>query len=591
MKNEPDLERAPYEAGMSKVDMTVVVKGIGMLGYGIVGNTVEGIGTPIFARAFSIKDRKSNSKFVLVNAEICFITPSLKRGVVEDLERDYPDLGYHDENIMLTAQHTHSAPGGYSHFGLYNITTPGYVPRVYQAYKEKLVQAIVEADRELSPARLSVASGSFEPDVEVAFNRSLPAFNANPDTPDFRKDQTHLAVDRQMTILRIEDEAGTLKGAISWFGVHTTSLSNDNHYINSDNKGYAATYLEEWGKSHHEDFIAAFAQAPAGDITPNFVYDKKKGWTRGKYPDDVRSAEFNGNLQFLKAKEILEKADAAIPLEGGLDFAHSYYDFTSVEVPADLAGGKKGNRTARPALGVAFFRGTKEGPGMPAFVKFLSEILAYIVQCYELSILCWFSSKEKARAIRHKYAAHGTKYILMEPGDQKILGTRNLKQLIVPAFVDKAIHYLKAFHKKGALSGHHWAPHVLPLQLLRLGNFLIAAVPMEPTITSGKRLRETLEASFKDTGVEQVIIAPYANAYGGYVTTPEEYRLQLYEGGHTLYGKWTLPALRACFRDLADRLNQAGKRDLKAPGPVPAVFSDEELALWTKPEFGPAIPE
>jgi neutral ceramidase len=35
----------------------------------------------------------------------------------------------------------------------------------------------------------------------------------------------------------------------------------------------------------------------------------------------------------------------------------------------------------------------------------------------------------------------------------------------------------------------------------------------------------------------------YANAYGHYVTTPEEYDAQMYEGASTLFGRWQLPAL------------------------------------------------
>ena len=35
----------------------------------------------------------------------------------------------------------------------------------------------------------------------------------------------------------------------------------------------------------------------------------------------------------------------------------------------------------------------------------------------------------------------------------------------------------------------------------------------------------------------------YSNAYFHYVTTPEEYDEQRYEGGSTLFGRWQLPAL------------------------------------------------
>ncbi len=37
-----------------------------------------------------------------------------------------------------------------------------------------------------------------------------------------------------------------------------------------------------------------------------------------------------------------------------------------------------------------------------------------------------------------------------------------------------------------------------------------------------------------------------ANGYIGYLMTPEEYDQQHYEGGHTVYGKWTSLLARTC---------------------------------------------
>ena len=49
---------------------------------------------------------------------------------------------------------------------------------------------------------------------------------------------------------------------------------------------------------------------------------------------------------------------------------------------------------------------------------------------------------------------------------------------------------------------------------------------------------------------QHVVVAGYSNGYAGYITTPEEYRLQQYEGGHTLHGPWSLPA----YQQVASRL-------------------------------------
>ncbi|HRA91066.1 MAG TPA: neutral/alkaline non-lysosomal ceramidase N-terminal domain-containing protein, partial [Acinetobacter sp.] len=73
----------------------------------------------------------------------------------------------------------------------------------------------------------------------------------------------------------------------------------------------------------------------------------------------------------------------------------------------------------------------------------------------------------------------------------------------------------------------------------------------------------------------------YCNDYMGYVTTFEEYQEQAYEGGHTLFGQWTLAACQSKFQDLAAQLllakDQREYDQTTRPKPVPA----EELAKRT----------
>ena len=51
-----------------------------------------------------------------------------------------------------------------------------------------------------------------------------------------------------------------------------------------------------------------------------------------------------------------------------------------------------------------------------------------------------------------------------------------------------------------------------------------------------------------------MVVAGYANDFGGYVTTWHEYQLQQYEGGHTLFGPWSEAAYRQEFVRLARAL-------------------------------------
>jgi len=53
-----------------------------------------------------------------------------------------------------------------------------------------------------------------------------------------------------------------------------------------------------------------------------------------------------------------------------------------------------------------------------------------------------------------------------------------------------------------------------------------------------------------------VVISALANTYIDYVTTPEEYNVQRYEGASTIYGPYTLPAFIQEFNKLAVALAQ-----------------------------------
>jgi len=70
-----------------------------------------------------------------------------------------------------------------------------------------------------------------------------------------------------------------------------------------------------------------------------------------------------------------------------------------------------------------------------------------------------------------------------------------------------------------------WQPSIVEVQLLRVGNLWIAAVPGEFTTMAGRRLRrrirETIEA-YRDEnalGDVYIVIAGLSNLYSSYVTT------------------------------------------------------------------------
>ena len=164
-----------------------------------------------------------------------------------------------------------------------------------------------------------------------------------------------------------------------------------------------------------------------------------------------------------------------------------------------------------------------------------------------------------------------------EKGENKMVGKRNIKNLIVPSWVDKTIAIFKQHYKNGGLNGKPWTPQILPLQIIIIGNTAIAGIPAEITTVAGRRLKKTIYDILKERNVERVIISPYENSYSGYITTYEEYQVQSYEGGHTVFGEWTLAAYQTKFKELAlQMLKNEPERNLDT-GVSPVEFTEEEL--------------
>src|SRR5690242_1426745 len=102
--------------------------------------------------------------------------------------------------------------------------------------------------------------------------------------------------------------------------------------------------------------------------------------------------------------------------------------------------------------------------------------------------------------------------------------------------------------------------------VVRIGNEAIATVPGEMTVEMGRRTRAAVMAAFGPVGITRVVIVGYANEYTHYFTTPEEYEMQHYEGGSTLFGKYSSNLI------MDDLSTLAGDLALGAPAPAPVDY-------------------
>ena len=513
----PAPAQEPYLVGRGSADITGEAAEVGMFGYGTVPpQQASGIHLRQRARAFVVADPASGRRVAIVIADLGALFQAVHQGVIARLRQRYGGL-YTERNVLLAATHTHAGPGGHSHYLLYQVTALGFQERTYNAIVDGIVEAVARAHADLKPGSLAVGRATL---TNASANRSLRAFERNPAADRAAFPQ---GIDPTMTVLSVR-QGGTQVGAVSWFPTHATSLTSSNTLISGDNKGYAAYAWEHdlAGARYRDaqpDFVAAFAQGPAGDMSPNLNLRPGSGPTE----DEVANTRIIGERQLDAALRAL--AGTTTPLAGGIDYRMRYVDMSRVTVSARYTGDGREHQTCPAALGTAFAAGAEDGPTADWIREGESNPLLAAVGGLAFDI---------PPSLR---ACHAPKEVLLPVQTQD-------------------------------LTPYPWTPEVLPLQILKLGQLYLVAVPAEFTIVSGLRARRTVAAEL-GTSPDQVVLAGYANAYAGYVTTPEEYDQQDYEGGATHFGRFTLPAyqqelarLAASLRDGTTLPDLATPRDL-----------------------------
>jgi len=563
-----------YSIGTAKTEITAFKKGVGMLGYGMHFNTMEAIETPLYARTYVIKNKTALITFV--NCELCFITIALKKGVLKKVNRLRSDIKISEENLMLTAQHTHSAPGGYDHHGFYNVSIPGFSFEIYQTLCTKIAEAIIQAYDNLQ-ANCSIEFGEapFPDEVPVAFNRSIKAYNANKEVTPLPFNKRHLAVNRTMYILSFIDAQSKPMGSINWFGVHTTSISNDNYKICSDNKGYAAQFLEyDYKQQGVDDYVAAFAQGSCGDISPKFIYNKKRHFQRGYWegiaPNDFESAKANGKFQFDQAKKIIVQPKQTV--KDRVEYLFDYFNAATVQIDEAFTNGENDATTSHATFGVSFLEGSStDGPGLPKILGWIGRRFSTFYYYVEYVKKAVKNTAEKEELAKLK-EAQGNKHCIIGAGNKTVYYGNHMSRLLIPDFVDPNIQSLRFFHKKKVLGDKPWVNEILPIQIIMLGEIAIVGIPAEITTVAARRLKASIQQQLEPKGIEHVILSPYANTYAGYITTYEEYQTQHYEGGHTLFGKWTLAAFQTAFKALIK--NEGSDKKFSV---VPTNFTEKEI--------------
>jgi neutral ceramidase len=526
-----------FLVGTGIYDITGPAAERGMMGYARVSQRTKGIHMRLRSRAFVVASPANGKRIVYVCADLGMITQGVKQRVVELLKQTYGGL-YDEKNVLLSANHTHSGPGGYSHYTLYNLTILGYDEKNFDCIADGIYESIVRAHKtnneNLVPVDIFINTGDVLKDgcLYAGWNRSPEAYDRNP---EWERKQYPYNANPTMTLLKFITPEGKEIGMINWFATHPTSISNSNKLITGDHKGLASYVFETGYKNNDYNsymdsgspadiFVAIFAQAEAGDVSPNIPWG---------YPDGVSDYE---HMEIIAARQ-LEKAidlykSAAIKLTGNIDYRHKFVDFSKVCIDPNhrkWGDGQRKLHTCKAAIGFSKIAGsTEDGIGLP----FVPEGMTYDgVKLPKITL------------IPELQQYHKEKRILLPTGD------------MMP------------------LSATSWTPQILPVQILRIGNLALLAFPFECSTMSGRRLKKTVEDDLATAGINQIVVSSLSNAYAGYMTTREEYSAQHYEGASTHFGPFSLMACQQISKELAEGMANGTP---VPPGELPLNLSNKQ---------------
>lgn len=455
----------------------------------------------------------------------------------------------HIENLSISATHTHSAPGGFMQYALYEIPTLGYSDEVVHAYAEGIAQSILLAYQNVQRSSIRSAQSWL---MGANRNRSPTSYRLNPQSEqDVYKEEGD--TDKTMTQMTFHstDDKNVISGLLNWFAVHGTSMNSSNHLISGDNKGYASYLMERYWNGNATltgtgKFVAAFASTNLGDVSPNTAGPhcietgepcddgdttnatcrghREKCRSTGPGKDMFESTQIIGELQYAHSINLTLDQQQQRILHGDVAYRHSFIDMSNVTI---VLPNNNVVHTCPAALGYSFAAGTTDGPGQYPFEQGTNTSNHF------LDVMGGFLSVPTKEQIQ----CQAPKPILL-----------NVGQTSFP---------------------YQWLPSIIPISIFRIGQLFILNVPAEFTTMAGRRLRNAVNQSIMDNGYDQepiIVIAGLANSYSSYVTTREEYDGQRYEAASTLYGPHTLAAYIQEFQRLVNDL-LTGKNSTTSVGP------------------------
>ena len=483
------------EAGAGRADITPPT-GYFAMGWVRSDAKLAGVHTRLFARAIVLK--QGDRKVALVAADL----GAIPGGLVKHAAELNASRGFSEQNVIVSASHTHAAPTGFYNFGTYNtvfmttgtptdfkIADTATDRQLYAFMVKRIAEAIRRADEDLAPAEAGWGS---ERILNLTRNRSLEAHLANHGViKEFGEGSVtddplgyEETIDADVEVLRVDKVRRGRRipiGIWSTFANHGTVVPHTFTFYNADHHGAATRIFEQR--------VRRAGKVPRRQLVVNAYGNTDEGdQSAGLDRRGPAAAEFVGRVEAAAMMRAWRRAGRAMSGGVPLDVRWNRVCFCGQETEG-------GAVDSRAVVGLPLFTGSEEGRG-PLFDV----------------------TKEEFEGRR-------------SPTDGGPQG-----------------HKIQVNDSSGGV------PQAVPLTAVRVGSRMIVTVPGEMTAGMGRRVRDAVVEAVRGSGVERAVISGVANEFLQYFTTPEEYERQHYEGGSVLYGKLASNVLKLELSTLAARL-------------------------------------
>lgn len=218
----PTLSQAALNVGIGKADITPPI-GTPSAGYTErKGAGMEGVHDPLLAIALFIDN--GEKKIVLCSVDHLGFTYEMVEEVVRQVHL-LPELKECD--VYVGSSHTHSGGGAYLNIPLIGDSLAGpYNSEIAKFYVQKTAEAIIQASKNIVPAKIGIGYGKAE---DLSKYRGLWPLGVTP-VPD-------------VLVIKVTKLNGSPFAVLFNYAVHPTVLKSQNRLFSADFVGYARDHL------------------------------------------------------------------------------------------------------------------------------------------------------------------------------------------------------------------------------------------------------------------------------------------------------------------------------------------------------------